>query len=127
MSKFNMPKIFTILSFSFITTCLYAQSNLNGTWTGMGYQFDLNETWSIILNIDKCRYYIEYPSLHCSGELQFLKQEDNKIFFREKLITGDCVSNGILVLEKTNENKLIYRWSYPDGKPGSTAELIKFY
>jgi hypothetical protein len=128
-----MQKIQKRLSFIIlilISISSYSQNNLgnlNGTWTGQGYQFDLNETWSIILKIDNEKYKIEYPSLHCSADLQFIKNENGKIYLREKIISGDCISNGILILEKSNENKLLFKWTYSDGKPGSTAELLKFY
>jgi hypothetical protein len=123
-------KVLFFISLFLISTNGFSQSNLsnlNGTWTGQGYQFDLNETWSIILRIDNGKYKIEYPSLHCSADLQFIKNENGKIYLREKIISGDCTSNGILILEKSNENKLLFKWTYSDGKPGSTAELLKFY
>lgn len=101
--------------------------NFDGTWTGVGYQFDMNENWSIILKIEKGVYKIEYPSLHCAAELQFLKSENSKVYLRERVTSGSCITNGLLILEKTTESKLLFKWAYPDGKPGATAELIKFY
>jgi hypothetical protein len=87
----------------------------------------MNEHWSIILSIEKGVYKIEYPSLHCTADLQYLKTENGKVLLREKVKSGDCISNGLVILEKSADNKLIFKWAYPDGKPGSTAELIKFY
>jgi hypothetical protein len=126
----SINNLLFLICLTLISNSSYAQSNLsnfNGTWTGAGYQFDLNETWSIILKIDNGKYKIEYPSLHCSADLQFIKTENGKIYLREKIISGDCITNGILILEKSTENKLLFKWTYSDGKPGSTAELLKFY
>lgn len=119
--------LFNLIFFSFGLSAQTNPINLEGTWTGAGYQFDMNENWSIILTIQKGVYKIEYPSLHCSADLQFIKSENGKVYLRERVTSGPCTTNGILILEKTTENKLLFKWAYPDGKPGSTAELIKFY
>lgn len=121
---------FILFNLIFLSFGLSAQTNpinFDGTWTGAGYQFDMNENWSIILKIEKGVYKIEYPSLHCTADLQFLKSENGKVYLRERITSGSCITNGILILEKTTDNKLLFKWAYPDGKPGSTAELIKFY
>lgn len=76
-------KLLFFIAIFLISTNGFSQSNLsnfNGTWTGQGYQFDLNETWSIILRIEDGKYKIEYPSLHCIGDLQFIKNENGKIY-----------------------------------------------
>jgi hypothetical protein len=121
---------FFLFNLIFLSFGLSAQTNtinFDGTWTGAGYQFDMNETWSIILTIEKGIYKIEYPSLHCTADLQYLKTENGKIYLREKIKLGSCTNNGIVILEKSIDNKLIFKWAHPDGKPGSTAELLKFY
>lgn len=80
-------KVLFFISLFLISTNGFSQSNLsnlNGTWTGQGYQFDLNETWSIILRIDNGKYKIEYPSLHCSADLQFIKMKMGRFIYVKK-------------------------------------------
>ncbi len=88
------------------------QSWLNGIWIGKAYQFDINESWSILLNCDNNKniYKIEYPSLQCGGKWTIISQSENRIEFREKLNYGTniCTDNGKIILENINDNLYFY-------------------
>lgn len=107
----------------------FSQSSNNiydGVWVGKGYQLDANDSWSIKIKIQGDKFNISYPSLNCSGILILEKTEGNKLYFTEKIKTGDCVNNGKLILELINPDELRFKWSYTNGEPGSFATLIRF-
>ncbi len=91
----------------------FSQNNIlteiNGVWVGQGYQLDLNETWSVMLIIDEKEYKISYPSLNCTGRLQIKKIGSNMVVFEEVITSGDCTNNGILIIEKLSNQKLIFK------------------
>ena len=55
--------LFNLIFLSFGLTAQTNSINIEGTWTGAGYQFDMNEHWSIILTIEKGVYKIPYSKL----------------------------------------------------------------
>jgi hypothetical protein len=104
-----------------------SSSSFDGVWVGQGYQIDNNETWSIKLIILGEDIAIEYPSLGCAGRLKKSKTDQNKLYLQEKILEGEiCIDNGKIELERLTANELRFKWSFPDGTPGSFATLIKF-
>lgn len=104
-----------------------SSSSFDGVWVGQGYQLDNDQTWAIKLTIDGDNIKIEYPSLGCSGSLKKSKGNKNKLFLLEKISeTNNCLDNGKVELEKLTKTELRFKWSFPDGTPGSFATLIKF-
>lgn len=123
-----MKKVFTVCAFllSFLGFAQQSTAMLDGVWVGKGYQFNLNESWSVVLTIDEGEYKIDYTSLSCIAELKLLQVNSNRVFFEEEMKKGHCIPDGLVELELINANSLRYKWSFSDGEPGAIAELYKF-
>lgn len=109
-------------------------SEFDGTWKGIGHQFDTSTSWDIeiILKPDnyKIRYSahhgINYPALGCGGELELISEDENFIVFSEKLEYGArrCINFGKTVLAKPENNSIKYFWYYPNGVKGAKGKLF---
>lgn len=107
-----------------------AQSWLNGTWIGTGYQTDDNSTWAMKLTITRLRnggrqFSIDYPSLNCGGRWKLLKTSQRKFTFREQLSFGQerCANNGRVWLERVNRKQIVY-WYSNQGSREITASAV---
>ena len=98
-------------------------NNFQGTWEGQGYQYDIEESWTIKLVIAEGQYKIDYPSLQCGGVLTLLNATANKMEFREKITYGLCVDNGDTVITKTGPNTANFAWYDRDGSKGVDGTL----
>jgi len=103
------------------------QTNFSGLWEGTGTQYDSNSSWSIRLTAVGGEYSIEYPSLGCGGTLTLLSNGPSKLELNESLSYGAsrCVNNGKIVLEKTHENSVKFRWFYSNGREGASGTLVR--
>lgn len=81
---------------------------LDGNWTGMKYQVNVDRAWKVNLNCDskKGTYSIEYPDLNCAGYLQLVAIKDKQAYFIEKMNNGLCLDDGYIIITFINE-KLI--------------------
>lgn len=79
---------------------------MTGTWIGIGYQYDIDAAWDIVMTIACSRELgvvgtIEYPSLACGGELVRIPDEGATTTVREQ-ITHDtnriCADGGTIRL-----------------------------
>lgn len=97
-----------------------------GLWEGVGNQ-DNNSVWNIEISISPTQYLIDYPSLSCGGTLEFIKEIDQSILFREVLTYGtdSCISGGTAALTIDSPNKLLFDWFYPDGSRGAEGNLVR--
>src|SRR5690606_29023799 len=77
----------------------YSKS-ISGVYKGTAYQPDVNETWSIEINLKEKQPYITYPSLGCGGILNFIEKEGTSFIFREIIQYGhnNCIDNMKVVL-----------------------------
>ncbi len=99
----------------------------NGVYEGTGYQFNNDGTWTISVNVETTRYYIDYPSLDCGGTLavEVVSQADQQVEFRETIAYGTCVDNGLTILTLTdNEGELDFKWYFDSGEFGSDGLLV---
>lgn len=95
-----------------------------GKWEGEGCQSS-GSCWTIAIHIlpfdqngsEIPKGTIEYPSLKCKANLEFLRWENNKAVFVERYFQkGNCVPDGILHLEPKGKDVLSYVWAYPNGE-----------
>lgn len=78
-----------------IETSNLSLSDINGTWYGMGEQFNNNSSWSIKLTINSVNdnYKIEYPSSQCVGYFELLNEHIGYSVFKERIYKGNCIDN----------------------------------
>lgn len=95
-------------------------------WKGKGFQND-GQSWSILIKQQSSRWFIEYPSLACGGELKCLEVKKNHMKFREDITVGTdkCFNGGLIELHMKNDNTAEYYWYYPNGKKGAEGIIYK--
>ncbi len=104
-----------------------ATNSFQGIWEGQGYQYDIEESWTIKLAIVGGQYKIDYPSLQCGGVLTLWNATANKMEFREKITYGPCVDNGDIIITKTGANMANFAWYDRDGSKGADGTLSRRY
>jgi curved DNA-binding protein CbpA len=91
---------------------------LNGEFSAIIEQFDINEKWSMKLRINNEKdnlgndiqiFNIDYPSLDCGGEWIIVSETTNKVEFKEKLTYGyaSCIDSGNVIIEKKGKQFFI--------------------
>lgn len=136
-----MKKIlFVFLIFSNI---IFSQVNQeivkNRVWEGVGYQQDINESWSIKLTQEQDSIFtIQYPSLNCSGNWKIKYPAGSTIILQEEITIGKdiCIpsSNVFLtfvpdekllsVIYKNIENDTVYAFGILHLKEGKELDTI---
>jgi hypothetical protein len=69
---------------------------------------------------------IEYPSLRCRGALQYIGGTLDTVFLKEKIDNGSggaCVDGGSIEIKKVASDGISWRWLYPNGALGGTAQF----
>jgi hypothetical protein len=96
-----------------------------GLWQGVGVQLG-GENWSVQVQLGPEVSMIDYPTLGCSGEWQYLKQDANGLQAIEAITNGAdvCVTGGVVKLEFLSEDMLSYTWLDASGRPAAKAVLI---
>lgn len=93
---------------------------MNGDWEGSGYQFNINESWTIKLIFDKesNKFKIDYPSINCSGYWKATAVTKYKIEFIETISTGKnkCINGGKVVLYLLDETRIEYLFYWPNDR-----------
>ena len=117
--------ILLVLSFTSPISAQKKRSWLAGTWEGVGYQIDNNETWTMKLTVRGNRYTIEYPSLKCSGRWIPLSVDLKRSGFRERITVGltECVDRGNVLVERLSPRQIAYRF-VNNGERDVTASAI---
>lgn len=96
-----------------------------GVWEGAGIQ-DSGSSWTIRVELSESDKQIAYPSLKCKGNLTLIEETQNKMLFHETLSRGDgCISGGRTAITLVDANTAMYKWYYPNGKPGGEGSLKK--
>ncbi len=97
-----------------------------GVWKGLGRQNN-NSEWTIKITIRPNYYRIDYPSLNCGGVLEFIKEIDKSVMFKELLTYGadKCINNGTTILSIVAKNNALFDWFYPDGSHGAEGDLTR--
>ncbi|ADV47613.1 hypothetical protein Celal_0267 [Cellulophaga algicola DSM 14237] len=122
----NSKCIVLLFSLFLLTSCGVSNKSsvknkkwLEGKWTGIGYQTDLQEAsqWTIALDIEKGNYNISYPSLYCAGKWKLTKYSEDQATFTELIEnnTTTCIKNGTIILTKIDETRILYSYFYNDG------------
>jgi hypothetical protein len=96
-----------------------------GLWQGVGVQLG-GENWSLQVKLGREVSMIEYPTLGCSGEWQYLRQSAGELSAIEVITNGAdiCMTGGLVRLEALEEDMLSYVWLDAAGKPAAKAVLI---
>jgi hypothetical protein len=130
----NCTGILVRLTFAFVillatTTLVQAQSKptwLTGTWEGTGYQMDNNETWTMSLRVNGHSFFIDYPSLNCSGNWQLLDSNSRSARFKEKITVNvtECADGGRVTIERLNRRQIAFRYAYSDTRQISASAIL---
>ena len=96
-----------------------------GFWQGVGIQQG-GQHWSMQVKLGPEVALIDYPTLECSGEWKYLKQNPTSLSAIEDITNGDnvCVTGGLIRLEVLDDDMLSYTWLDAKGKPAAMAVLI---
>ncbi|WP_418654498.1 J domain-containing protein [Tenacibaculum soleae] len=110
---------------------------LNGNYSGIIKQFDINQKWKINLEIGERidffgekiinTFKVNYPSLKCNGNWNIISQKNNKLEFRETIEKGKdiCNNSGKVVIEKKG-NQIIYSYYFPNDKTLNASGKLKY-
>ena len=100
---------------------------IDGIWTGVGYQLDINETWKIEFHADSQRdfFIIRYPDLNCHGTWTLTSSDGYSFSFTEKIEKGEheCADGGSVVITRVDENHSSFSYFRKDGMLDSFSTL----
>ncbi|WP_434779088.1 hypothetical protein [Neisseria sp. Ec49-e6-T10] len=103
-------------------------SNLSSVWKGAAYQFDVSESWDIVVSFDQTKQQtvIKYPSLNCGGYWSLLDSDEEMFEFREVITEGqnECTNNGRVVLKKKDDVTFEFYYFWPDDQTFSAYGLV---
>lgn len=98
-----------------------------GSWGGEVKQG--TETYPISMAIsqtviDSVAGKVDYPTLQCGGTITLIEADSGRFVFEEKIEYGrnKCVDGGTVHLRAV-DRKIIFEWSYPDGRLGAVSTL----
>ncbi len=96
-----------------------------GFWQGVGVQLG-GANWSMQVKLGPEVSLVDYPTLDCSGEWQYIKQTANSLSAIEDITNGEdvCVTGGLVRVELIEDDMLSYTWLDAKGKPAAKAVLI---
>lgn len=88
---------------------------LDGVWEGTAHQNTPKMSYSIRLTAGNSSYSIEYPSLRCGGKWTVQEMSGTHAKFKEEITYGGerCSSDGDIVVEKTGERQISYKYTLP--------------
>lgn len=86
-----------------------SQNWLDGDWSGVKYQVNMDKGWQMLLRIDAAAqvYEVTYPELGCTGQLELVSAEGNEAVFVEKL-EGPCLTGGNIIVTKVGDKFLSF-------------------
>jgi len=92
---------------------------LQGRWKGMGFQTDIESTWTIELNayMEGGQVLIDYPSIPCGGVWKLKSADDCRAEFVEHITSGKnrCRDLGKLIITYIDANHVSYTYFATDG------------
>jgi hypothetical protein len=76
----------------------------------MKYQTNMDKAWRMKLTCDSKKniFMVEYPDLHCKGNLTLEKIRGKKLIFTEKILMGDCLSDGYIIITLAGEGLISF-------------------
>lgn len=83
--------------FMFFAADVHA-AGLGGSWSGNVTQNDPPQTYPMEMQLFGNKGNINYPSLGCGGNLQFIRTEGKSFFYSERLTYGKdkCIDGGTI-------------------------------
>lgn len=86
-----------ILGFTLLNIIAYTQK-----YVGVGFQKELNESWTIEVDFKTKEIVVNYPALSCSGTWTLIKHIDNGSLYKETITEGteQCLAESIYLLAK---------------------------
>jgi hypothetical protein len=83
---------------------------LDGNWSGMKYQSNMDKAWKINLscNSKEGTYTVEYPELNCKGYLKLESVTGKKVIFTEKMNSGSCIDGGYIIITFVSNNLISF-------------------
>jgi len=99
---------------------------LEGSWRGIGYQINLQQTWAIELDVATTAT-VNYPSLECSGAWSLVKNAEGLVEFEEAILKGvnRCVNGGRIVITRIDQHHISYSFFEPqNGKLEAHSTLV---
>ena len=97
-----------------------------GQWHAVGVQID-GLDWPMSVEIFADTASVDYPSLNCGGDWDFLKTSEDSIAAIERITYGfnECLDGGLIKVEIYDDHALFYRWFDKSGKAVAGAVLIE--
>lgn len=88
---------------------------LDGVWEGTAHQNTPKMSYSIRLTAENNSYSVEYPSLRCGGKWNLQEISEGRAKFKEVITHGGerCSSDGDILVEKSGEGQLSYKYTLP--------------
>lgn len=125
----KLPVIVLFLILMLGTQSLTAQKSikwLKGTWHGTGYQPIDGESWSVKLQSDGKKMYIDYESLKCGGEWKLVKKTKKSAEFVEEISMGEtsCDQGGQIIVHRIDERFISVSYFLPQLVDGVVATAV---
>lgn len=112
-------KMFFGVACGFFAALLFASivqaQNLAGEWSGLVYQTgpgDHRESYHAEMILNGSSGSMDYPELHCGGQLTFLNKKENIYYYRESITYGrdKCIDGGMIAVEPSG-NSVQWAWN----------------
>jgi hypothetical protein len=103
-------------------------ANMKGGWGGIVHQGGLQYPVAMELQVNGTNQVtgtVSYPSLSCTGRLDWQGPGSGGVALREVIASGRCVQGGLIRINMNSPGTLDWRWYYPDGREGATAKLTR--
>lgn len=83
---------------------------IDGSWTGMKYQVNVDKAWKVnlVCNSKAGTFSIEYPDLNCKGHLELISISGKQACFIEKMNSGLCLDDGYIIITFINERLISF-------------------
>ena len=107
-----------LVLFSVVTPNYSHAVGLGGSWEGQVTQNDPPSTYSMEMNLYGNVGNINYPSLRCGGNLEFIKTDGTSFWYQEHLTFGkDKYINGGIIQLRRNPlgDDTTWDWRWEDG------------
>lgn len=133
MTKFwhLKPFIVVVTLALLIPIRLLAEDNISGVWKGAILSKAGTNNHNLVLSFTgstrRPTGETQYLDLGCKGELKLKSNKRGIYTFTEtiKQGVGKCASGSTVQIVKADGSKLTFKWLYPNGKLGLTADLVQ--
>ena len=100
-------------------------AGLGGTWEGQVTQDDPSVTYPIELNLYGNVGNVNYPSVPCGGNLEFIRTDGTSFWYRERITFGkDKCLDGIVKLSRhALGDNTAWEWRWEGGQASARGVL----